>query len=58
MRNIYKYGFILRYPDDLVYITGYKYESWHYRYVGLEIAKDIKDKKMSYDEYYIRYLDK
>ena len=58
LENAYKYGFILRYPDDLTDITGYKYESWHYRYVGLEIAKDIKDKKMTYDEYYIRYLDK
>ena len=58
LENAYKYGFILRYPDDLTDITGYKYESWHYRYVGIEIAKDIKDKKMSYDEYYIRYLDK
>lgn len=32
--NAHKYGFILRYPKDKIYITGYKYEPWHYRYVG------------------------
>ena len=32
--NAYKYGFILRYPKDKVNITGYKYEPWHFRYIG------------------------
>jgi D-alanyl-D-alanine carboxypeptidase len=36
--NSYKYGFILRYPHDKTDITGYNYESWHYRYVGVEAA--------------------
>ena len=58
LENAYKYGFILRYSEDDVDITGYKYESWHYRYVGLEIASYIHDNKMTYDEYYIRFLNK
>ena len=36
--NAYKYGFILRYPDGKTSETGYKFESWHYRYVGVELA--------------------
>ncbi len=56
--NAYKYGFILRYPQDKEDITGYKYEPWHYRYVGTEIAKDIHNNDLTYDEYYIRFLDK
>ncbi len=37
-KNCYKYGFILRYPKDKTNETGYKYESWHFRYVGEELA--------------------
>ena len=36
--NCYKYGYILRYPKGKEHITGYKYESWHLRYVGEELA--------------------
>ena len=39
--NAYKFGFILRFPKDKVLETGYQYESWHYRYVGKEIAEYI-----------------
>lgn len=56
--NAYKYGFILRYPADKVAITGYMPEAWHYRYVGKEIAKVIQDTKMTYEEYYVRYIEK
>lgn len=56
--NAYKYGFILRYPKDKTYITGYQYESWHYRYVGIEIAAYIQKHNITYDEYYIQHLDK
>ena len=38
-QNAHKYGFIIRYPKEKEDITGYKYESWHLRYVGEEIAK-------------------
>ena len=56
--NAYKYGFILRYPKGKEYITGYKYEAWHYRYVGKKIAKYIHEHNMTYDEYYYRFIDK
>ena len=39
--NAYKYGFILRYPDGKTNETGYKYESWHFRYVGKELASTL-----------------
>lgn len=39
--NCYKYGFILRYPKGKEDITGYKYESWHFRYVGEELATKL-----------------
>lgn len=55
--NAYKYGFILRYPKDKTYETGYEYESWHYRYVGKKIAKYIKKNNITYDEYYIKKIN-
>ena len=51
-KNAYKYGFIQRYPKDKEYITGYMYESWHYRYVGDDIAKYIYENNLTYEEYY------
>jgi len=39
--NCYKYGFILRYPKGKEEFTGYKYESWHLRYVGEELATKL-----------------
>ena len=54
--NAYKYGFILRYPKDKEDITGYSYESWHYRYVGEETAKKIKKLDITFDEYYAYFI--
>lgn len=56
-KNAYKYGFILRYPKDKEDITGYDYESWHYRYVGKDVAKAIKEKNITFDEYYAYYIE-
>jgi D-alanyl-D-alanine carboxypeptidase len=39
--NSYKYGFIVRYPDGLEPITGYEYEPWHFRYIGVELATEM-----------------
>ena len=39
--NAYKYGFILRYPKGKQGITGYVYESWHFRYVGVDLATKL-----------------
>ena len=55
-KNAYKYGFILRFPKDKDYLTGYKYESWHYRYVGEDIAKYIYENDITYEEYYAYFL--
>lgn len=49
--NAHSYGFILRYPKNKEDITGYKYEPWHYRYVGKEIATILYQTGMTYDEY-------
>ena len=55
--NAYKYGFILRYPKGKEKITGYTYEAWHYRYVGLEVAKYIYENDITFDEYYVRFIE-
>ena len=55
--NSYKYGFILRYPKDKEDITGYSYESWHYRYVGEDVAKEIHKLGITFDEYYAYYIE-
>lgn len=51
VKNSYKYGFILRYPEDKENITGYMYEEWHYRYLGTTLAKEVYDSGLTYDEY-------
>ena len=56
-KNAYKYGFILRYPKDKTDITGYDYESCHYRYDGKEIAEKIHKENITYDEYYAYYIE-
>lgn len=55
--NAHNYGFILRFPKEKTKLTGYQYESWHYRYVGKEIATYIKEKNICFEEYYIEKLD-
>ncbi|MEL3973600.1 M15 family metallopeptidase [Rossellomorea oryzaecorticis] len=50
--NAYKYGFILRYPEDKVDITKYQYEPWHFRYVGPEAAKVIYENDWTLEEYF------
>ncbi len=53
--NAYKYGFILRYPKGKEHITGFKYEPWHYRYVGKTTAEKIFFKNLSLEEYRKKY---
>lgn len=55
--NAHKYGFILRYPKNKTDITSYTYESWHYRYVGKDIASYIKKHDITFDEYYVRFIE-
>ncbi len=54
--NAEDYGFILRYPKGKTDITGIMYEPWHYRYVGVDVAKEINSKGMVFEQY-IAYLD-
>ncbi|MCI5773497.1 MAG: M15 family metallopeptidase [Erysipelotrichaceae bacterium] len=54
--NCQDYGWILRYPEGKTQITGYAFESWHYRYVGKELAQAVVASKLTYDEYYCLYL--
>ena len=49
--NSYKYGFILRYPLGKEEITGYNYEAWHFRYVGLAASNYIYLNNMTLEEY-------
>lgn len=51
LKNAHKFGFILRYPEDKVEITGYAYESWHYRFVGIDAATDIYENNLTLEEY-------
>lgn len=46
-----EYGFIIRYPEDKEDITGYGYESWHLRYVGVEAATEIMEQGLCLEEY-------
>ncbi len=56
--NAHKYGFILRYAEDEVDTTGYEFESWHYRYVGVDTALKVYDSGLTYDEYYAYYINR
>lgn len=49
--NAHKFGFILRYPENKTDITGYSYESWHYRFVGIDAATDIYMQGITLEEY-------
>ncbi len=49
--NAYKYGFILRYPKGKEDITGFGFEPWHFRYVGLELAFEIHESGLTLEEY-------
>lgn len=49
--NAHRYGFILRYPKGKEHITGYMYESWHFRYLGVELATKVKDSGLTLEEY-------
>ena len=50
--NAHKYGFILRYPKGKQEITGIIYETWHYRFVGIYYANEIKQSGLCLEEYY------
>lgn len=45
--NAYRYGFVLRYPKDKDAVTGYHYEPWHFRYVGLDLSTELHKQGVS-----------
>ena len=49
--NCWKYGFIVRYPNEKKEITGIIFEPWHYRYVGVELAMELKELGLCLEEY-------
>lgn len=57
LNHISEFGFIVRYPEDKVDITGYQYESWHLRYVGKKVAQEITEQGLTLDEYIARKKD-
>lgn len=51
VNNAHTYGFILRYPEGKESITGYMYESWHFRYLGKELAQKVYESGLTLEEY-------
>lgn len=51
-QHAWEYGFVQRYPEDKVAITGIEYEPWHYRYVGLPHSAIMQQKGMVLEEYW------
>ena len=49
--HCWDYGFIVRYPDGKTDVTGIIYEPWHFRYVGLELAQELKELGLCMEEY-------
>ena len=50
-KNCHKYGFIIRYPQGKSDITGYIYEPWHIRYLGVENATKVYESGLTLEEY-------
>jgi len=50
--NAYLFGFILRYPAEKTAVTQYQYEPWHFRYVGKDLARALKESGLTLDEAY------
>ena len=49
--NAHNYGFVLRYPEDKTEITGMIYQPWHWRYVGIEVAIEMKEQNLCLEEF-------
>ena len=50
--NCWRFGFILRYPAGKEDVTGIDYESWHYRYVGIDAARYLTEQQLTLDEFW------
>lgn len=58
MEHCWEYGFILRYPNGKTEATGIIYEPWHYRYVGIELAMELRDSGLCLEEYLDQLTEK
>lgn len=56
VNNAQDYGYILRYEKGKEHITGYMYEPWHWRYIGVETAQAVKESGLTYEEYFLQYI--
>ena len=52
----YRFGFILRYPKDKEHITGIEFEPWHFRYVGVDAARVMKEEDLTLEEFWDRHI--
>lgn len=51
--NAWRFGFLLRYPSDKTHVTGYDFEPWHYRYIGVELSTAMREAGMrTLEEYF------
>ncbi|MBP8691939.1 MAG: M15 family metallopeptidase [Sedimentibacter sp.] len=50
--NAHRYGFIIRYPKGKEEITGYAYEPWHIRYLGVDLAEKVYESGLTLEEYF------
>lgn len=51
LEHSYEYGFVLRFTKPYEHITGFRSEPWHYRYVGIDLAKKLYDEDLTLEEY-------
>ena len=54
--NAHRFGFIVRYKEGKEAITGYMPEPWHLRYLEKDLAGKVYESKLTYDEYYLTYI--
>lgn len=56
-KNCHKFGFIIRYPKGKTDITGYNYEPWHLRYLGVDLATKVYDSGLTYEEFLEKQME-
>ena len=56
--NAYRFGFIVRYPQDRTAETGYQYEPWHLRYVGVQAATEIYQDQLILEDYVLSVMNR
>ncbi len=57
-QNAHRFGYIIRYPQNRVSETGYQYEPWHLRYVGVKIATEIYEDQLILEDYVLNVMSR